>query len=197
MPTAHPNFFHFFQALADPAIFVAWQGDLQRQAQPRYMSRPYRFTGVGSVYAGGRWSVKGLMPTVYASKDALTLSAEVNHKASRYGFTPAQLKAQLTVGMNWKLQAVVDLTAKATLRALNVTKAQIVHCNWEAEQAAGREAITQAIARAAYERLAEGLIVPSARRPSGVNVAFYPPHRRDGSLIQTFDEASIAFMHGL
>ena len=197
MPTAHPDFSHFFQVLSNSVVLVAWQGNLVRRAPPRYLSRPYRFTGVGSVYAGGRWSVEGLMPTVYASADALTLAAEVNHKASRYGLVPAQLRAQLSIGMNWNLQSVVDLTAKATLRALKVTMAQITKCDWEAEQAAGREALTQAIARAAYERLAEALIVPSARRSGGVNVVYYPPHRRDGTLIYTVDEANIPFVHGL
>jgi hypothetical protein len=70
-------------------------------------------------------------------------------------------------------------------------------CDWLAEQAAGREAVTQAIARAAFENLAEGLVVPSARNPGGVNLVYYPNHRKDGSVIQTLNETAIPFMHGL
>src|SRR5256885_1874032 len=55
----------------------------------------------------------------------------------------------------------------------------------------------KAIARAAFEQLAEGLIVPSARLKGGVNIVFFPSHRRDGTLIQTLDEANVPFTHGL
>jgi RES domain-containing protein len=197
MPTAHKNFPHFFKVLADPALLTLWKGDVVRQSKPRWMSRPYRFTGVGSVFAGGRWSVKGLMPTVYASIDPITLNAEAYYKGLFHGWTKADFNAQLIVGMHWKLQAVVDLTASATLKALKVTHREIVSCDWDAEQIAGHEPVTQAIARAAFENLAEGLIVPSARRKGGVNIVYYPSHRLDGTVIQTLDESNIPFMHGL
>ena len=57
--------------------------------------------------------------------------------------------------------------------------------------------MTQAIARAAFEHLAEGLIVPSARLKGGVNVVCFPTHRQNGTLIQTLDEANVPFTHGL
>ncbi len=195
--TAHKDFPLFFRVLGDPARLTSWQGDVVRQAAPRWMSRPYRFTGAGSVLAGARWSVKGLMPAVYASTDPATLSAELHYKGLRYGWTTADFHAQLKVGMHWKFQAMVDLTAAATLRSLKLTNREIVNCEWETEQAAGQEPVTQAIARAAFENLAEGLIVPSARRKGGVNIVFYPNHLRDNTLIQTLDEHNIPFMHGL
>ncbi len=168
-----------------------------RQSAPRWMSRPYRLTGLGSALGGARWSVKGLMPTIYASTDPATLSAEANYKGLRYGWTPADFHARLTVGMHWELQAVVDLTAVATLKDLGVTANEIVGVDWYAEQSAGREAVTQAIARAAFEQLAEGLVVPSARRLGGVNIVYYPSHRRDGTLIQTLNAAALPpDMHG-
>lgn len=52
MPTAHPRFPEFYAAMANLALFIPWKGDVVRQAAPRYMSLPYRFTGVGSVKAG-------------------------------------------------------------------------------------------------------------------------------------------------
>jgi RES domain-containing protein len=116
----------------------------------------------------------------------------------RYGWTPADFHARLTVGMHWQLQAVVDLTVAATLKALKVTTREIVSVDWDAEQTAGDEPVTQAIARAAFEHLAEGLIVPSARRQGGVNIVYYPSHRRDGTLIQTLNAAALPpDMHGL
>ena len=197
MFAAHKNFPDFFHALSDPKWFTSWKGDVLRQSAPRWQSKPYRFTGVGSVLMGARWSVKWLMPTVYASTHPDTLNAEVYYKGRRYGWRRADFKAQLIVGMHWELQAVVDLTCAATLKGLGVKKADIIMCDWDAEQKAGHEPVTQAIARAAFENFAEGLVVPSARHYGGVNVVYYPALRRDGTLIQTLDEENIPFRHGL
>jgi RES domain-containing protein len=194
---AHPDFRRFHEVLANQNLFTLWRGNVLRQAPPRYMSLPYRLTGLGPARAGGRYTVRALMPTVYASTDAATLAAELNFKAPRYGLTPGQLKAQLTVGMRWEIQRVVDLTAAETLELLGVETDDLVRCDWLTEQNAGREALTQAIARAAFERQAEGLVVPSARLRGGVNVVYFPSHRRDGTLIETPDEAGVPFIHGL
>jgi len=196
--TPHADFPRFFDVLKNnPALFTRRQEQVFRQGLSLRMSLPYRFTGVGSVITGGRWSVRGLMPTVYASTDLKTLFAEANYKARRYGWRPAQFQPQLTIQMHWELHKVLDLTNAITLRALKVTKKVIVNSDWFAEQAADREPVTQAIARAAFENLAEGLIVPSARRKGGINLVYYPTHRRDGTVIQTLDEANIPFLHGL
>jgi RES domain-containing protein len=197
MLTAHQSFPDFFRVLSDSKWFRPWKGDVVRQSDPRWLSKPYRFTGVGSVLAGARWSVKWLMPTVYASTHPDTLHAEAYYKGRRYGWSRVDFKAQLIVGMHWELQAVVDLTSANVLKALGVKRSDILACDWDAEQKAGREAVTQAIARAAFENFAEGLVVPSVRHHGGVNVVYYPPHRRDGSRIQTLDDDNIPFQHGL
>jgi RES domain-containing protein len=153
MATAHADFPKFFKALSEPALFTAWKGDVVRQSIPRWLSEPYRFTGAGSLLAGGRWTVQRLMPTVYASTEPDTLHAEAYYKARRYGWTRADFNAQLIIGMHWELQAVLDLTSAEILRLLKVKKSEILQCNWSAEQKAGRESLTQAIARAAFETL--------------------------------------------
>lgn len=138
------------------------------------------------------------MPTIYASTNPVTLNAEAYYKGRRYGWTRADFQNQLVVGMHWELQAVVDLTAAATRKALGVSLRGIVSVDWAAEQTAGREPVTQAIARAAFENLAEGLIVPSARHKGGLNIVYYPSHRRDGSVIETLNPATLPpGMHGL
>lgn len=198
---AHPRFSEFFRNLdpaAHPALFSSWRGKVVRSALPRWMSTPYRMTGVGAVLAGGRWSVRHLIPAVHASTDPLTLADEQHYKAARYGWSAASFHPRLTVGMRWELQAVVDLTAAPVLAALGVSTDDLIHCDWEAEQAAGREALTQAVGRAAFERMAEGLIVPSARRVGGVNLVFFPGHRRDGTVLEVLDPAALpADMPGL
>jgi hypothetical protein len=64
-------------------------------------------------------------------------------------------------------------------------------------QAAGREALTQAVARAAFETSAEGVIVPSAQKAGGVNVVVFPPHLLPGSSVTAHHPHTIPFVHGL
>ncbi len=201
MTTAHKDFNKFFSVLdpnTNPGLFTPWKGLVVRQASPRWLSRPYRFTGLGSALAGARWSVRKLMPTIYASTDPATLAAEMNYKGIKYGWTPASFNPQLIIGMQWEIQKVVDLTLPATLAALKVKEADLLVCDWDAEQNAGREPVTQAVARAAFERLAEGLIVHSARHTGGVNIVYFPSHRLDGTVILTLNPATLPpDMHGL
>lgn len=100
--------------------------------------------------------------------------------------------------MNWQLQRTLDLTDPAIRRALQVRVTDILNCDWPGEQGAGREALTQAIARAAFENLAEGLVVPSARHPGGVNIVYYPSNRLPGTVIDVLDPAGLPpDKHGL
>jgi RES domain-containing protein len=197
--TPHLSFQRFFDVLkASPNLFRPRKADVFRQSHPDWLSRPYRFTGVGSVFGGARWSVKGLMPTLYASLDPVTLSAEAYYKTLEYGWTAEEFRGpQLTIRMRWELQRVLDLTAADVRKALGITKKEMVECDWWTEQNEDREAVTQALGRAAFENLAEGLIVPSARRASGINIVYYPSHRQPGTTISTSDEAAIPFRHGL
>lgn len=199
--TAHPRFSDFFRILdprVNPGLYSNWSGDIVRGTPPRWASTPYRLTGVGAVLVGARWSVRSLMPAVYASTDPMTLNAELHYKGAKYGWSAASFHPQLTLGMRWELQAVVDLTSAAVVGALGLSNADLTGCDWETEQRADREALTQAIGRAAFERLAEGLIVPSARRPGGINVVFFPGHRRDGTTLRVLGAQALPpDMHGL
>jgi RES domain-containing protein len=137
------------------------------------------------------------MPAVYASSDVRTLLDEAYYKSRRYGWKPADFRTQLAVKMNWRLNRMLDLTDAATLRELGVSKNALKNCDWKASQDAGDEALTQAIARAAFENMAEGLVVPSARNVTGINLVYYPSHRLAGTVIQTLNEEDIPFRHGL
>ena len=104
MIAAHPSFDDFFDVLKNkPGLFTAWSGKVLRQAPPRWLSTPFRFTGVGSV-----------------------------------------------------------------------------------------------LARAAFENLAEGLAVPSARHHGGVNIVYYPSNRLAGTVIDVLDPSGLPpDKHGL
>ena len=54
-----------------------------------------------------------MIPTIYASTDPVTLNTEAYYKGLHYGWTKADFKAQLILGIHWELQALVDLTSSA------------------------------------------------------------------------------------
>lgn len=197
MANAHARFPQFYAAIKNEPLFTPWQGDVLRATLPRWISRPYRFTGTGALLSGGRWNNLKLIPAVYFADSVQTLVAEAEAWANRYGWTVADLKPQTRMTVHLKLQAVLDLTAKATLAQLDLNVGQLTSCDWKADQDAGREALTQSLGRAAFECLAEGLVAPSARHPGGTTVVIFPSHRRDASTILTRDEAEIPFVHGL
>ena len=81
---------------------------------------------------------------------------------------------------------------------MHVRITDILNCDWLSEQNGGREALTQAIARSAFENLAEGLVVPSARFRGGVNVVYYPSNRLPGTVIDVLDAGNLPpDKHGL
>jgi RES domain-containing protein len=199
MPRAHPLFSEWFTLLDNSGgpLRTAWTGDVFRATEPKWMSRPYRLTGVGAVLAGGRWNVRNLMPAIYFATIAATAAAEADAESIRQGWPASGLRAQTRVPFRLSLQSVVDLTIPATLKRLHVKKSDLTGCDWEADQLAGREALTQAVARAAFENRVEGLVVPSARRRDGANVIVFPTHLQARSSIVAYDEAGIPFAHGL
>jgi RES domain-containing protein len=197
MPDAHAEFPRFFAAIQGGGLLKPWQGDVLRATHPRWVSRPYRFTGTGALLAGGRWNNPKLVPAVYLADSIHTLTAVAAAWAKRYGWKVADLKPQTRITVRLELQAVLDLRAPTTQAALGVTETQLTGCDWKAEQEADREPLTQAIGRAAFECLAEGLVAPSARHAGGANLVVFHSHRRDGTVVQAKDDASIPFVHGL
>ncbi len=199
MPTANPRFPAFYQTIstANPTLFAPWAGDVFRSTLPRWVSQPYRLTAVGSVLVGGRWNVQKLIPAIYCSTTAQTVAAEADAKANRYGWTAANMNPQTRIGLQFRLEAVLDVTSGACQNALCVQTADLVNCDWQSDQTNGLEALTQALARAAFECSAEGLLVPSARLAGGINLIYFPSNRRPSSTVTVIDEANIPFMHGI
>lgn len=199
MLSPHKDFLGFFSYIAKGpgTVFSSWSGDVFRTTLPQWASQPYRLTGAGALLAGGRWNVLRLHPAIYFSTSAKTVAAEADAKAIRYGWSAASLQPQTRIVFKVHFHRMLDLTNYGTVRALGMRKYHLTHTDWEKEQTSGREALTQAIARAVFENEGEGLIVPSARDPGGVNVVFFPAHRQPSSTIETYDAVNIPFMHGL
>jgi RES domain-containing protein len=190
------RWFAVLNGAAAPAR-IKWVGDVFRSTLPKWMSKPYRLTGVGSVLSGGRWNGKSLVPAINFGTTAAVTAAEADAKAIRSGWPPGSLSPQTRVAFRLDLQSILDLTDATVLKTLGVRNSDLTGCDWETEQNAGREALTQALARAAFETHTEGLLVPSARLKNGVNTVVFPIHLVPDSTITAHNESQIPFVHGL
>jgi len=199
MVAPHPRFPAFFNLLRAEAanLFTAFEGDVFRSTQPVWLSKPYRLTGVGAVLTGGRWNVQNLMTAVCFSANAATTAAEADAKANRYGWTAAEMRPQTRIALHVQLQATLDLTRPAILMAIGLSAADLTGCDWRSDQDDGRESLTQAVGRAVFENLGEGLVAPSARHDGGVNLIYFPSNRREGSLVAAHHESEIPHVRAL
>jgi filamentous hemagglutinin len=161
---------------------VRWSGVVYRSATPRHANKDDILTGMGSRSAGARWNPPRGFPTVYASLDPHTALDEVLAHFRHYGFPIESAMPRVTVSV--RLGRVLDLTDGPTRSALCVSARRMLEEPWREEQAAGREALTQAIGRLARELGWEGLLVPSAARRGGVNLILFPDKLDRGSTLE-------------
>jgi RES domain-containing protein len=69
---------------------------------------------------------------------------------------------------------VFDLTDADVRKALGLTMAQLTGCRWREENVAGREAVTQALGRAADACGFQGILVPSSVKRTFRNLNVFP-----------------------
>jgi len=153
---------------------VRWSGVVYRSASPRYANSADLLTGVGSKVAGARWNPPRSYPTVYVSLDPHTALDEVLAHFRHYVLPIEPAMPRVTVAVRVELSRALDLTNGATRSALRVSASRMLREPWREEQAAGREALTQALGRLAHELGWEALVVPSAARRGGVNLIIFP-----------------------
>jgi RES domain-containing protein len=83
-----------------------------------------------------------------------------------------------------KLGRVLDLTDSAIRRKIGFTLTELLDEDWEAIQARGEEAWTQAIGRGCRQAGFEAILVPSARHRGGRNIVIFPDRLAAGSSLQ-------------
>jgi RES domain-containing protein len=153
---------------------VPWRGELFRSASPKYANKDDIITGAGSKIAGTRWNPPGGFHTVYASLEVETAVAEALQHFRYYGLPVSKAMPRVIVALEAKLKRVLDLRDGYVRRSLVVSQKRMLSEPWREEQKKGREALTQAIGRLAYELDVEALLVPSAARKGGSNLIVFP-----------------------
>jgi RES domain-containing protein len=153
---------------------VVWEGELFRSASPKYANKDDLITGAGSKAAGARWNPPGGFHTVYASLDVETAVAEALQHFRYFGLPVSKAMPRVIVALEAKLERVVDLGDGDVRRVLGVSEKRMLSEPWREEQKQGREALTQAVGRLAFDLDVQALLVPSAARKGGSNLILFP-----------------------
>lgn len=182
MPLApHPQFDRILRSLRRSLPAVPWKGTCFRVAEQRWSSSNHLFTGEGARLLGGRWNQPGTA-AAYASLDPDAAYAEWKAQLQRAGIPLEQkLPAVLSFG-DVELQRLLEL-GPALLRRLRASREQLLAVEWEDENHAGRESLSQALARAALDAGCEALLVPSAVQKA-LNLVLFPRALAAGSRVE-------------
>lgn len=148
-------------------------GVVYRSTTPKYATETDLLTGEGGRRYGGRWNPVGLA-VVYASLTPETAMAETLAHNRYYGLPPEDAMPQTFMAFAVDLRTVLDLRRGDIRSRLRVSAAAMTEIDWRMEMRAGREPVTQLLARAAHAGRWEGLVVPSAADPGGHNLLLFP-----------------------
>jgi RES domain-containing protein len=152
----------------------SWSGEVYRSASPRYANKDDLLTGAGSKTAGGRWNPPNSFRTIYTSLDPHTALDEVLAHFVYYRLPIARAMPRVIVALETCFQRILNLTNSAIRRLLGVSERRLRDEPWRTMQKKGREALTQALGRLAFDAGWEGILVSSAASKNGVNLIIFP-----------------------
>jgi RES domain-containing protein len=171
----HPDYAHFRAVITLLAAYSGtFNGVLYRACTPAYANTHDLLTGEGARKFGGRWNPPGSFPAVYLAESLEGAIAETLGVATHYGFDPAARLPMTLVAVDATLDRVLDLTDAACRKTLGLTLASMRHGPWRDENAAGREAVTQAVGHAAHAAGLQGIRVPSSLKRTFRNLNVFP-----------------------
>jgi RES domain-containing protein len=171
------------KALLKPvgAKAASWSGIVYQAVGTEYANKRDLLSGEGTKRFGGRWTPPGSFATAHASLDVKTAVVESLGTQLQYGIAVDARLPLTLVAIDVSLQKLIDLTDDSTLRELDLTRQRLVRCRWKENMDKGREALTQAIGRIAFEAGLEALLVPSAQARKGKNLVVFADNLQKGS----------------
>jgi len=168
-----------------------WSGVIYRSPRLKYTRRSALLSGKGSFEHGGRWNTPGSFAAVYGSLTPDTALKEALATAAYYGLQNHTLFPRGIVAVKVKLHNLFDLTSGIIRKHLLISQNRMLNADWRMEQHKGREALSQAVGRAAYRLGFEALAVPSKADPSGTNLVIFPDNLQTNSQITYLNEAEL------
>ncbi len=188
----HPEFDRLLRGMVRCASLAGpWRGVAFRAVTPRYASSGDVLSGRGSQQHGGRWNAPGTFPAIYGSLTPETAMAEVLSSFRSFNIPTHRALPRTFLAIDVRLRRVLDLTRGIVRRHLRVSRRRMVEEEWRRIQNRGREALTQAIGRAAHGAGLEALHVPCAALADGSNLVIFPENLATTSRVAVFDEAGV------
>jgi len=130
----------------------------------------------GSMQISGRYNIKGKFGVLYAGESQAVCEAEILRKTcglpTKFKYKLAKLKVSF--------KKVLDLTDKATLKALKINESQLIDED---------HTLTQKIAYFAYHNGYEALIAPSTTNKGNTIVLFPDNFAKKSSLKKTLEKS--------
>ena len=189
---ANPNYRQLKRwCIARASTASTVHGEYFRVAGPRHTSPAEIVSGIGGYRANGRWCRRAITRLLYLSEAPETAMAESNEHARRNHLPLWQQMPKVTVAIRIEANNVLDLTDPAAARALPLDLASLMDVDWRADNANGRESLTQALGRAAFAAGFDALRVPSKPDPKGVNLVIFRPLGRSGAKVVLLDPAAL------
>jgi RES domain-containing protein len=163
---------------------VTFQGVAYRSASPCYANLHDLLTGVGAGLAGARWNRPGTCSAAYLSLDPHTALDEVLAHFLHYALPIESATPRVTVAVSVSVRRLIDLTDATVRSRLRLSRRRLLAESWREMQAAGREAVTQALGRIAFGAGVEGLLVPSAANARATNLVVFPANLGESSRLE-------------
>lgn len=164
-----------------------WSGVVYRSTSPRYATSQNLVTGGGALRHGGRWNPPGAFAAVYGSLTPETAMAEALEHYRYYGLEPWRMGRRVFCPLQVDASSVLDLTEGRLRQRIRVSIGRMRAEDWRMCMSSGKEALAQAIGRAAFTVGLEGLLVPSKPVTDGVNLVVYPSNLRGQSHVQELE----------
>jgi RES domain-containing protein len=178
----HPEFARLLKTIRSSSPAIPWKGRCYRLAAEEWARSKDLFNGEGARKIGGRWNRPGIT-AVYASLDVPTVTHEWLAQMKRAGIPPEQGMPFVVGWGEARLRRVLDVGDASLLRQLEITRRALLEVEWTEENRRGREALPQALGRAALRCGYEGLLVPSAVVKAR-NLVLFPQNLGVGSRLK-------------
>jgi RES domain-containing protein len=168
-------------------LVAPWSGDIYRFSAPAWSTTNELLTGAGALWAGGRWHPVGQFRAVYAGLDPLTALEESLAHFRRFNLSIRTAMPKMVNAVAVKLHGVLDLTNGLVRQRLVLSEKRILQESWWEREAKDEEALTQVVGRVAWELGLEALLVPSAARPGGTGIVYFPDHKDSRSTLEVIN----------
>lgn len=155
-----------------------------RSVELQFARSSHLLDGKGSLAHGSRWNAPKAFKTVSLCLEPLGADQEAMRRAAYYGWSADMLKPRLRVAVTTQLQSVLCMKQKAAPGLQQVLMAELLREDWRKVNDSGKESLSQAMAWAAREKGAEGLLVPSAAVESSHNLVLFVDRLHPGSLLK-------------